>query len=316
MAQRVKRVALIGAGYMGAEYAKAIAQTETVELVGIASRTRERAQTLADTYRAPLVADSVAELYERTKADAVIVAVPELAARDIILDVFEYPWAALLEKPPGYLPAIAAELAGKADRCGRTAFVALNRRFYGSTSRALQELEGIEGNRSVIIQDSQDQLAARAIGQPEPVVAAWMYANSIHLIDYAALFCRGEVEAVQTTQPFKPYEPCVVESTLKFSSGDTATYLGLWQKPGPWAVQVCTAAARFELKPLEQLGIQKRGERAVTTIPQTEWDARCKPGIRAIVEELSRALHGESHRLPSLSEGVRLMRLIEEIFRL
>ena len=315
MAQDLKRVVLVGAGYMGAEYAKAVSQTEALKLVGIMSRTRSKAQILADTYGVQTVADSIAELYERTKADAVIVAVPELAAKDIILNVFEYPWAALLEKPPGYLPSIAAELETQAARFQRKTFVALNRRFYGSTSAALKEVSSIEGKRCVVIQDSQDQLSALSIGQPRPVVDAWMYANSIHLIDYAYLFCRGEVIDVVTSQPFRPYEPTVVESTISFSSGDTATYLGLWQMPGPWAVQVCTAEARFEMRPLEQLAIQRKGSRQVTPFPPNEWDAHCKPGIRAIVEELARAVLGEPHRLPTLSEGVKVMRLIERIFR-
>lgn len=315
MATNVKRVALIGAGYMGAEYAKALTQAESLELVGIMSRTRARAQTLADTYGTPIVADSVGELYARTEADAVIVAVPELAARDITLAAFDYPWTALLEKPPGYLPAVAGELLEAAERRQRSAFVALNRRFYGSTTAALAEVAGTVGPRSVIIQDAEDQHAALAAGQPKQVVDAWMYANSIHLIDYADLFCRGTVVDVSTPQPFKPYEPCLVESIIRYSSGDTATYLGLWQKPGPWSVQVCTAEARVELKPLEQAGIQRKGERRVTTVPQTEWDTECKPGIRALVEELGKVLRGEPHRLPTLAAGVDCMRVIESMFK-
>ncbi len=41
------KVAFVGAGYMGTEHAKAFADVPGVELSGIFSRTRERAEKLA-----------------------------------------------------------------------------------------------------------------------------------------------------------------------------------------------------------------------------------------------------------------------------
>lgn len=314
MAQGIKKIAIIGAGYMAKEHAKAVSLSPALSLAGIMSRTRERAHSIADEFSISLVAQSIKELYEKTEADAVIVAVPELAAKDVILEVFNYPWISLLEKPPGYLPRIAEELNAEADRLCRKSFVALNRRFYGSTTSALKLLENSTSNRSIIIQDQEDQNMALSIGQPKEVVDAWMYANSIHIIDYATVFGRGTIEEVQTIQPFTPYQPCIVESIIKFSSGDTATYIALWQKPGPWGVQICTEQARLEMRPLEQLGVQNKGDRHLTISPPDEWDQQCKPGIRGLVEELGKVLREEDHRLPTLSEGIKVMKLIQRIF--
>lgn len=314
MSTGIKKIALIGSGYMGQEYAKAISHSPALTLSGVMSKTFDRANNLSNTYSVPVTAKTIDELYEKTQADAVIVAVPELAAKEIILEVFKYPWVSLIEKPPGYLPRISEELLTESERLSRTAYVALNRRFYGSTITALRLLENSNGQRSLIIQDQEDQNMALAIGQPKEVVDAWMYANSIHLIDYVNIFCRGTIEEVINVQPFFPYNPCLVESVIKFSSGDTATYLGLWQRPGPWGLQISTEQARYEMRPLEQLGIQNKGERHITNSPQDEWDKECKPGIRALVEELGKALRGEENRLPTLGDGVALMQLIQRIF--
>jgi hypothetical protein len=70
------------------------------------------------------------------------------------------------------------------------------------------------------------------------------------------------------------------------------------------------------MRPLEQVGIQRKGERQLSIAPVGEWDQQYKPGIRALVEELGKALRGESHRLPSLTEGVKLMNDIRLMFDL
>lgn len=314
MADSVKKIALIGAGYMGQEYAKALRRSSEMRLVGIMSKGGVNAQRIAHEQGIPLVAVTVDELYERTQADGVIVAVPELEAPAVIRSVLEYPWAALVEKPPGYTPEVARSLLHDAQQKERRVFVALNRRFYAGTAAVLEALPDHPGERTVIIQDQEDQCAALEAGFPREVVDRLMYANSIHLIDYALLFCRGAIQDVIRISPLRAYEPCVVQSMVTFSSGDKAIYLGVWQQPGPWSVQVCTPSARFEMRPIEQGGIQKAGQRQLELFPPDERDSWCKPGIFMLVEEFGKALRNESHRLPYFDEGVALMQLIEELF--
>ena len=99
--QKVK-VAIIGAGYMAREHIRAFADVPGVAIAGIHSRTRSRAEALANEFGVPGVYDSVSELYERTQANLVVVAVPEMAANSVSRACFEFPWTVLLEKPPGY----------------------------------------------------------------------------------------------------------------------------------------------------------------------------------------------------------------------
>lgn len=95
------KVAVIGAGYMASEHIKAFADMSEIKILGIHSRTRSRAEELAQKYGIPFVYDSVEALYNGTQADLVIVAVPELSTKVVSTAVFRHSWLVLIEKPAG-----------------------------------------------------------------------------------------------------------------------------------------------------------------------------------------------------------------------
>ena len=70
----------------------------------------------------------------------------------------------------------------------------MNRRHFSSTINALQSLEDDDGKRFVEVHDQENIISALQSGQPREVVSRWMVANSIHLVDYFTLFCRGKAE--------------------------------------------------------------------------------------------------------------------------
>ncbi len=189
-------VAIVGAGYMASEHAKAFAAQPDVRLVGIFSRSPARAAALAANYPGMTVAGSVAELYERTRADLLVVAVSELSMSEVSRECFGFPWTVLLEKPAGYDAADAAAILANAADLSRRVFVALNRRSYASTRVVRERLNRISGARFIKVQDQEDILEARRQGRPELIVANWMFANAIHLIDYFRIFGRGQITEV------------------------------------------------------------------------------------------------------------------------
>lgn len=283
-------------------------------LAGVHSRTRARAEALAAEFGAGTVADSVAELYARTKARLVVVSVPELAANAVLCECFRHDWTVLAEKPVGYDVADADRIREEAARSSRRAYAALNRRHYSATRLARERLEADAGARFIRVQDQQDQAAALAAGQPAKVVENWMYANSIHVIDYFRVLGRGEVTEVAPVVRWNPARPLVVVAKVAFSSGDLGLYEGIWDGPGPWAVTVSTPSQRLEMRPLEQLGLQKRGERRLEPQPVHEWDTAFKAGFRAQAQKAVAAALGEVTDLPTLDEALASMRLVERIF--
>jgi predicted dehydrogenase len=309
------RIAIIGAGSMGREHARAFARLPGVKVAGIASRTRARAEALAAELGIPIVADDPAELHARTRAGLVVVAVPELAANAVAKAAFALPWAVLLEKPAGYDLADSEDIAAAAAGRAQPVMVGLNRRFYSSSRAILEDLDARPGEaRFVHVQDQQSYAEARRYDHPERVVERFMYANSIHLIDLIALFGRGEVAKVQRITPWRGAATTVMLAHVEFSSGDSALYEGLWQGPGPWACSVATASRRWTMQPLEQAAYQNANERVRHPVEIAEDDRLCKAGFLAQARAAVARVRGEPSPIPSLDQSLGTMRLIHAIF--
>ncbi len=308
------KVAVIGAGYTAREHLRAFKDVPGVELAGICSRTRARAEVLAAELGVAVVCDTVSQLHSRTGADLVVVTVPELSMRAVAEACFEHPWVVLTEKPAGYDLADALALQASADRAGRRVHVALNRRCLSATRACLDGLAGVDAPRFIKVQDQQNQARARAGGQPELVVANWMFANSIHLVDYFRVFARGQLETIERVLPWRGEGTPFVVLRLGFTSGDIGLYEGIWQGPGPWACTVTAATQRWEMRPLEQVITQRLGE-PPTTLPADPRDTAFKPGFRLQAElAVNAATGGDAGPLPTLDEAVETMRLIDRMF--
>ena len=314
-------VAIVGAGTTAREHARAFADVPGVRLAGIHSRTRLRAEKLAAELGIGRVCDSVAELHETTQARLIVVTVPELEMNRVARACFEYPWTVLLEKPAGYNLADAQEILASAREKKRNVRVALNRRFYASTRRALEGLAAEErprfaagGPRFIKAQDQEDRPEALRLGQPEQAVRNWMYANSIHLVDLLRVFGRGRVTRVTPLMRWDPERPCVVLGKVDFESGDTGLYEAIWEGPGPWALSVQTSARRWELRPLERLTVQERGERRAAEIAPHEWDTRFKPGFRLQAEQAIAAALGRPSDCAGIEDAFETMRLIAALY--
>jgi predicted dehydrogenase len=300
---------------MTREHVRAFADVPGVVLQGLYSRTRARADALASEFGLTHVCDSVEELYDRTRADLVVVSVPELSTNTVTRQCVAFPWALLIEKPAGFDLNDAEVIAGYAREHHRRAFVALNRRHYSSTLAAVADLNARDEQRYIRVQDQQDQSAALASGQPEAVVRNWMYANSIHTIDYLHVLGRGRVTAVRPIVRWTPEVPGIVLSEIRFDSGDVGIYEGLWNGPGPWAVTVSTATRRWEMRPLEQAAFQNRGERTLHAVDVHPWDKTFKAGFRRQAELAAAAALGTpTPALPTVDDALHTMRLITQIF--
>lgn len=311
------KVAFVGAGYMATEHAKAFADLPGVSLVGIFSRTRARAEQLADAYPGMVVCDSIPELYQRTQADLVVVTVREMSMNSVAGECFAFPWTVLLEKPAGYDLNDANSIRSAANSKGARVFVAFNRRTYSSTRQALARLESNPGQRFIKVMDQQDQGFARdVVKEPPEVVKNYMYANSIHLIDYFRVFGRGEIIEVVPVEPWNSENPGMVLAKIVFASGDIGLYEGVWNGPGPWAVSVVTSQERLEMRPLEQVAVQLRGERKVTALDIDPDDSAFKPGLRYQAQQAVAAVRGEPHQLASLEDSWQSMNLVARIFGL
>jgi predicted dehydrogenase len=314
MADNKIKVAFIGAGNMGSEHLKAFANIPSVSLAGIYSRTKSKAEALAQQYDMPHVCDSIAELYEKTKADIVVITVLELSVREICLEAFKYNWDCLVEKPAGYNVADAAIIKDEAEKLNRKVYVALNRRHFQSTRVVQNDLAENTGQRLIHVQDQEDIIAARIGGQPELVLENWMYANAIHMIDYFRIFGRGSIVSVDRMVKWDPANPGFVIAKILFSSGDIGVYEGIWNAPAPWALSVTTKEKRWEFGPIERASYQLYGTRKFVMADVHEWDTQFKPGLRAQAEEMIKAFKREPNTMTTIADAFESMLLAEKIY--
>ncbi len=307
-------VAIVGAGSMAREHARAFAALPDVRVAGIHSRTRARAETLAAEFAIPEVCDDIASLKARTGADLVVVTVPELAANAVSKACFDQDWAVLLEKPAGYDLADAENIAAAAKACKRPVMVGFNRRFYSSTVAVRADLDARGGTRFVHVQDQQSFAEARRYHHPETVVEKFMYANSIHIIDLIMTLARGEPVEVNRVMPWLGGKTEIVLAHITFDSGDSALYEGIWQGPGPWACAVSTPGRRWVMQPLERATFQNAGERVQNPVEPDGVDKSYKAGFLRQAEAVIAGVRGEPSMAVDVQESLRTMRLINSIF--
>ncbi len=299
---------------MSKEHLKAFSKIKNVNLSGIYSRTRSKSELLASEFHIENIYNSIEDLYQNTKADLVVISVSELYTKEVCEIAFKFPWVCLIEKPVGYNLIMALEIQIMVERYNTKAYVALNRRHYSSTRRLQNDLKSNKEIRTVHVFDQENPKVALDGGTPKVVVDNWMYANSIHIIDYFTLFCRGSLISVENINKWIPGMPCFVISKLIYSSGDIGIYEAIWEGPGPWAVTVSTPSKRWELRPLEELRTQEYKSRKSILQDIHVWDTYFKPGLRLQAEEALNLLKGESHELPTIAEALNTMILINKIY--
>jgi predicted dehydrogenase len=307
------KVAFIGGGAMMREHIKAFRDVPGVALAGIWNRTRNKAAALASEFGISVVADNIASLHEQTKADLVVLAVYETAINPTMKQALAQLWAILMEKPVGLGMADADDIDVAVKSARARVFVGLNRRFISSTRAALDDLDSDPTPRFIHVQDQQSLDVAREIGHSDAVVRNWMYANSIHLIDYLRVFGRGAVTDVTPIVRWDPDQPGMVLAKVGFASGDIGLYEGIWNGPGPWACTVTTPRRRWELRPLEKALFQNAGERRLNPVDTSAWDADFKPGFRLQAEHVVGAVRGGNHAV-TLDDAMGTMRLVRDIF--
>lgn len=309
-------VAFIGAGNMTREHIKAFSALDNVNCVGISSRTVEKAQTLADEFDIPHVCTTIEELYNTTKADLVVVAVSVAAMFKVSSEAAQYNWALLLEKPPAIDLEEAQTLQTICDQHSTPAYVVLNRRFLSSTISAKDNLDKNDQPRFISVQDQQPLEAIKNLGvHPDIVIENWMYANSIHLIDYFSNFCRGAVTNVTVLEPWQCTQDTeMVVAHITYDSGDRGVYECRFKGPGPWAATISTQNIRWELKPLEHAAYINDGDRTVHNVEQNEADQNFKPGFFVQSQKIIKAIRGEKNNAPTLQDCITTMDLISKIY--
>jgi predicted dehydrogenase len=309
------RIVIVGAGNIAEEHIKAFSAQNSCDIVGIFSRTKSKAVRIADKYKISNVADSIQGLAELSP-DAVVIAVSVESTEAICLQAIKYPWIILVEKPVGLNYHSANLILENSIKFKSKLFVALNRRHYSSTLNAINILSCDSNNRFVTVNDQEDPILQIKSGMAPDLVKNLMYTNSIHLIDYFSIFCRGQIEKIDIAESWNRGESNIVTANIKFDSGDRGLYVALWDMPAPWSVSVVTKSINILMKPLEHIYIQEYGSRTNEKIEISQYDLSFKPGFFVQAQNLIKAVKGEKHNLASMKEVIKTMKLIKDLYEI
>ena len=173
-----------------------------------------------------------------------VIGVSVLSLFNVCKKIFKFFDYCLIEKPPGYNFEQSLKILNLSKKYNTKVFVALNRRSYPSTIQLKKLLNKEKGKRIINITDFEAPSLQK--NKPKDLINNWMFANSIHMIDYINILCRGKKKSIENFTISKSLDRV---SIIKFSSGDICIYKGIWNRPGPWMVTVSTQDKYFQLQP-------------------------------------------------------------------
>ncbi len=307
------KVAIIGAGYMAKEHIKVFTLIKDFEVVGIYSRTFSNANKLKNDFNIKHNCKSIHDLYKITNADLVVITVPVLSTIQVLKETIKYDWLHLIEKPIGHNLFESIEILKMFNELSRKAYASFNRRFFSSTRKVLNSLSCSTSKRLISIIDQEDPMATWEGIREKKLVDYWMYANSIHLIDYFRILGRGEIKNVINIIPWDKSNKTFVSAKIEYESGDIGLYQAVWGMSGPWSVSVTNLDGYFELRPLEAGYIQKYGEKKTEIITE-DIDINYKPGLYFQAFEIIKAFNKEINNLVDLEDSLSTMKLVQCIY--
>lgn len=309
------KIAIVGSGYMAHEYAKVIQKLNNCEISGVFSRKYNRAKLFSKKYKIKIVGKSIKDLYLRTLAHGVIIAISPDQIKKISKEIFKFPWISLIEKPVGITFKEAESINKIAKKLKHLSYIALNRRQYSSTLKSINLLKKDSSKRLVNIYGQEDLNLLKKFKFSKKIIDNYMFVNGIHLIDYMTIFCRGRLKKIDKIFRWNGFTGGYVLSVFYYSSGDVATFSTIWNKPFPWRVIVTTQKQRIELKPLETCKSSLLNKRNKEFHKIDIKDKIFKPGIYNQTLEFIKGIKNKKNSLMKIDHGCNLMKYLDIIYK-
>lgn len=308
------KIAFVGAGRIIKEHIKAFKAIEGCELTAIYNRTKKKAIKIAKEHKGLTVLDDICQL-SHLNIDLCVIGVSIENTYTTCLKVAEYCKSILIEKPAGINLLEAKKLKIELEQIGCSAFVGLNRRYYSNTKALQKSLLKDPSRRFINIYDQEPVKDIKKSGNfSNEVIENWMYANSIHLIDYFSVLARGEITNITYFKKWEGLNSEFMSCSLDFSSGDKGYYECHFINPAPWRVVLTTQKQRWDLSPLESGNYIIDGK--VKKIEQSIIDNAFKAGFHAQANQIVKFLNGRKANVVTINESLKSMENVSKIYSL
>lgn len=304
------KVLLVGSGNMATEHFKAFSSFVEFKFVGVVARNKKKLSQFSKKNKIPYFSTNIEEAYYNTKPDLIIIAISELSVFEVCKKLSKFNSVLLIEKPLGYNYQESKKITSLFSKKKTLAFVALNRRHFNSTRKLQAILLNQKGKRLITVNDQENLIEQRNNKVPKKIVDNFMYANSVHLIDYFSIFCRGNLKEIKTFNYFNK-DPFFVHSILNFSSGDQGIYSAIYNREAPWYVSAQVQNKIYVLKPLEILTSNKKNKNIMIEFSD---DNNFKPGFKLQAKEILNYFQSKKYNLVNYKEMFKTINIIKKIY--
>ena len=307
------KVCIIGAGKISEEYIKVLNNFKNTKVLGIISRTLKSCKEKSKKFNIPYYGNSIENIMSIVKPDIVIICVTPTETKKVCSKILNYKCHLLIEKPVGLNLKENKFILNIHNKNKNKMFVALNRRYFGTTINLLNELKKIRSKRVVNIFDQENTLAAIKNGHSKLVIKNWMFANSIHLIDFFSILCRGKIKKVIKEKKQLNRSEYYIIAKIEFSSGDLGIYHAYWNRPAPWKISVSCDKSFFYMSPIENL-FKINIKREVINFRPNDIDKKYKPGFYLMIKDLINSFRNRKNKLVSVKKNLETMKLIDKLY--
>lgn len=314
--QKIK-IGIIGAGWIAKQHLEVLCAMDNVEVVGITSRTRSKAEALAKEYGIAQCFDQVEELVAKAKPDALMVLVSADQMFKVTALAITFGLPLFIEKPAGMTPEENIKLAGLAKDNHVRAMVGFNRRYYSIFHKGIEIIKKAGPLLGVFVEGHERMWQKRGANTKfsSKELANWIYLNSVHTIDLLRFF-GGEPSRVRTIahKNFGEARGDQFAAIMELESGAIGQYSAHWYSPGGWRVALYGDGVTVEFKPLEK-GFWTDKNFVTHEIAPDEIDVKFKPGFYRQMEAFQNLIRGVKMQWPlaDLESSYKTMRLAEQI---
>ena len=229
------RVIQVGAGGMGRVWLQLLADSSTVQLVGLVDLDVEAARSALEELGLSdvAVAASLSEIAVSTGAEAVINVTVPAAHHPVNIEALFAGLPVLCEKPIAPTLSRALSLAAASEASGQLLMTSQSRRYYPVLAELKQQL-GSLGTIGMVT--TEYSMAPRFGGFREEMDSPLLLDMSIHAFDVARYLLDADPVSVYC-ESFNPgwswYEgDSAATAIFEFENGIRYTYVGSWCSPG------------------------------------------------------------------------------------
>ena len=306
------KISFIGAGKTTTEYLRVIKKFKSCEVVGIVGKRIVNAKKLSKLFNISFYGKNIKKMLKQTHPNIVIICVPATEVLKICKIVFPFNCISFIEKPVGINFQEYKKILFFKEKYSHQSYIALNRRYYSSTKKILKEIKNDSSKRIVNVTDQQNLEKVRKLGYDKKSIKYWMFLNSIHLIDYLSIFCRGSISKVKIFK--KKIGKCrYIDCRIEFSSGDIGIYQAYWNRPGFWSMSLSLDNHIWNASPLEKLSC-KDSCGNIKNFRLSKFDSKYKPGFYLQIKDLINVYKAKKNSLVSINSVNQTMKLINDIY--